>query len=92
MTVPKAGSRGGAPRPSADPRPEARLLVDAIQQVEGQEYPWAEMNHERLLIAALRHGVAPGKPPDQGCKLVAASGSRRELSRQLLQQVDTAIH
>ncbi len=45
--------------PSRDPRPVARLLVDAVQQVPGQPYPWHEIDPELLLRAALQHGVAP---------------------------------
>lgn len=37
----------------------ARVLVDAVQQVPGQQYPWHDIDGDLLLRAALLHGVAP---------------------------------
>ncbi|WP_162164530.1 nucleotidyltransferase family protein [Intrasporangium chromatireducens] len=45
--------------PSRDSRPLARLLVDAVQQVGGQPYPWREFDTHAVVRAALVHGVAP---------------------------------
>lgn len=51
--------RGHQPLPSRDPRPAARLLVDAIQQVPGQRYDWAGIDGDDLVRASLQHGVTP---------------------------------
>lgn len=47
------------PHPSQDPRPAARLLVDAIQQVPGQQYDWSRIDTDELVHASLQHGVTP---------------------------------
>lgn len=47
------------PEPSSDPRPAARLLVDAVQQVSGQRYDWSRIDGDELVRASLQHGVTP---------------------------------
>ena len=44
---------------SSDPRPAARVLIDSVQQVPDQSYPWDRIDPDNLLRAALLHGVAP---------------------------------
>jgi Uncharacterised nucleotidyltransferase len=48
-----------ASEPSSDPRPAARVLIDSVQQVHDQPYPWDRIDPDNLLRAALLHGVAP---------------------------------
>jgi Uncharacterised nucleotidyltransferase len=54
----QAGS-GRALEASSDPRPAARVLIDSVQQVPDQSYPWDRIDPDNLLRAALLHGVAP---------------------------------
>ena len=54
---PVAPARGG--RPSRDARPLARLLVDAVQGVSGQEYPWEQFDVDDVVRCSLQHGVTP---------------------------------
>lgn len=58
---PTGGAAHGSPepQPSRDPRPAARLLVDAIQQVPGQRYDWSRIEVDELVRASLQHGVTP---------------------------------
>lgn len=44
---------------STDPRPTARVLIDAVQGVVGQAYPWERIDVQDLLMASLSHGVTP---------------------------------
>lgn len=80
--APVSREEGHAPQPSRDPRPAARVLVDAVQGAPPQAYPWERIDPEGLLKASLTHGVTPALalylrerddvPPDlatrlQGC-------------------------
>lgn len=45
--------------PSRDPRPMARVLIDAVQGAPAQAYPWEQIDPHALLRASLTHGVTP---------------------------------
>jgi hypothetical protein len=47
------------PTPSRDPRPLARLLVDAVQGVREQPYPWDLFDDDQVVRSSLQHGVTP---------------------------------
>lgn len=54
-----AEGRGAGALPSRDPRPTARLLIDAVQGAPAQSYPWEEIDLDDALHASLSHGVTP---------------------------------
>ena len=45
--------------PSRDPRPVARVLIDAVQGAPAQAYPWEQIDPHVLLRASLTHGLTP---------------------------------